>query len=235
MQRGALFVVWGTVHEALLERALASVKKHHPELPIHVHRAEPNSSDVHFGRHHPTNLAIKASMCDVSPFDTTLFLDVDTVVLGRLDYPFEKAEQFGIAARICEHPWARRYHKSIKGGVREFNTGVLFFSKTATPLFDRWKELTSLDSSSFFRQDDGNVITMVANDQCGFAAAVEELGINPFVLPTNYNFRPQWDRSWFGPILVWHDYQNPPDNLQELCNEQSRHEAVLREFKCKLV
>jgi hypothetical protein len=36
-------------------------------------------------------------MLEVTPFEETLFLDNDTVVLGRLDYGFQKASQFGLA------------------------------------------------------------------------------------------------------------------------------------------
>jgi len=35
-------------------------------------------------------------------------------------------------------------------------------------------------------------------------------------LPLNWNFRPQWHRSFFGPIKVWHDYADPPAFFTEL-------------------
>ncbi len=53
-------------------------------------------------RSNPNTLNQKATMFDLSPFDETLFLDLDTVVLGRLDFGFQKAQQFGLAIAICE-------------------------------------------------------------------------------------------------------------------------------------
>ena len=43
---------------------------------------------------------------------------------------------------------------------------------------------------------------MKLNDQAGFALAVQELGINPFVLPLNWNYRPRWEPSVYGPVKV---------------------------------
>ncbi|MEJ0070814.1 MAG: hypothetical protein WDO24_21130 [Pseudomonadota bacterium] len=40
-------------------------------------------------------------MFEHSPFETTVYLDADTVVLGRLDYGFEMAERFGLACCHC--------------------------------------------------------------------------------------------------------------------------------------
>jgi hypothetical protein len=47
-------------------------------------------------------------MAAMTPFEETLFLDADTVPLGRLDFGFEQAQRFGLACCICEVPWARR-------------------------------------------------------------------------------------------------------------------------------
>src|SRR5438876_9554670 len=99
--RGVLYIKWGDVHE-MLDRSIESVKKYHPELGIHVHDC-PGGSD----------LLVKAKMLDLTPFEETLFLDIDTVVLGRLDYGFEKARQAGLACCICECPWARR-HRGLR-------------------------------------------------------------------------------------------------------------------------
>src|SRR5262245_18278213 len=97
--RGVLYIVWGDQIEPMLNRSIASVHAHHPGMPIHVARAEPQSA----------GLQAKAKMGTASPFKTTLYLDADTVVLGNLDYGFERAEKFGLACCINECPWLRRY------------------------------------------------------------------------------------------------------------------------------
>lgn len=217
-KRGALFMVWGEKHEGYLSRAARSVRQHHPDLPIHIHRLGEGAS-----------LLDKASMAEVTPFDTTLFLDVDTVTLGRLDFGFEQAERHGLACCICEAPWARRY-PSIRGDVVEYNTGVLFWNRAAKPVFDRWNAIARDIDCSITMQDGRK---MAENDQAGFAAAVNALHFNPFVLPLNWNFRPQWHKSWWGALRVWHDYRPVPPSLIEFNQDQDRDDAILRYCECR--
>ena len=199
--RGVIYMVWGNFAAALLERSRASLAAHHPDLPVEVIRLADDAT-----------LLDKAAMLDRSPFEETLFLDADTVVLGTLDYGFEKAARHGLACSICECPWARRYG-GLEGEIVEYNTGVLFFTGAAKPVFDAWKTLNeTLDSSIVFHAGD-ELARMPLNDQAGFAKAVDDLGFLPFVLPYNWNFRPKWHKSWFGPLKIWHDYEPVPEPL----------------------
>ncbi len=214
-KRGIIYVVWGLKTQpklqAQLQRSLTSVKKFHPELPITVHELPDNAS-----------LLDKPVMYEQSPYEETIYLDADTEVLERLDFAIEKAVQFHLACVICEAPYARRYLKSITGDTIEYNTGVLFFKKSevTAPLFARWANLAkSIDSVIHY--DMGNRTDfMKLNDQAGFALAVQELGINPFVLPLNWNYRPRWEPSVYGPVKVWHDYDPLPDALKQMWKQQ---------------
>ncbi|MEK9723341.1 MAG: hypothetical protein VW405_07630 [Rhodospirillaceae bacterium] len=213
--RGILYVVWGRFDRALLDRSMASAKAHHPDLPIEVARLADDAT-----------LLDKAGMLDLSPFAETLFLDADTVVLGDLDFGFAKAARHGLACSICECPWARRYG-GIEGDVVEYNTGVLFFTEAARPVFDAWKaHVGTVDSSIVFRHGDG-LAKMPLNDQAGFALAVDRTGFPLFVLPYNWNFRPKWHKSWYGPLKIWHDYEPVPEPIVQRCKEQSRAEAII--------
>lgn len=217
-KRGFLYLAWGTAHEKMLERSLASVRKHHPELPIHVERLPETST-----------MLDKIRMVDVSPFETTAYLDTDTVVLGRLDFAFEQAERVGLACCICECPWARRAGGLMrKGDIVEYNAGVIFFTKKATPVFDAWKKHAGMDSSiEFFEMGSNELKVMPLNDQGPLALAIDETGFVPFVLPMNWNFRPIWQKGFFGPLKIWHDYSDPPAGLEEHCRQQSVPEAVI--------
>jgi hypothetical protein len=209
MSRGILSIYWGDESKLPIERLRASVKKFHPELPHEIIKVDAPSGE-------PGSLNKKAQMFELSPFEETLFLDLDTVVLGRLDFGFEKAKKFGIAIAICESPWGKRYPKIFTGDEIEYNTGVIFFSKGAAKVFTRWNELANTVDSSIIGVSEQGVYTMPANDQGSFALAIEETGFNPFVLPLNWNFRPMWHRSFFGPIKIWHDYSAPPNFFEEL-------------------
>jgi hypothetical protein len=214
-KRGIMYVKWGP-NNAVLERSLASVRAIHPELPIHVHQLPDNST-----------LLDKAAMFSFTPFEETLFLDVDTVVLDRLDFGFEMAIRHNLACCICECPWARRYG-GLKGDLVEYNTGVLFFTKGAKPYFDGWaKHARTLDSSIKFHRD-GKVVVMPYNDQGGFSLALNEAAAPPFILPFNWNFRPAWHRSWWGPIKIWHDYTPPSQPIIEFTRQQARPEAIIQ-------
>jgi hypothetical protein len=175
-------------------------------------------------------------MYDLSPFDQTLFLDADTVVTGNLDYGFDRARMYGIALCICECPWARRY-KGFEADSVEYNTGVLFFDKdhfddgpqawTTRDVFRQWKRNRNIDSSSRFVGADG-VKTQIVNDQASFALAIEQKGFNPFVLPLNWNFRHRWQKTVFGPVKIWHDYDDVPEAVLRWNAEQSKPDAVIQ-------
>lgn len=167
-------------------------------------------------------------MFEISPFRETLFLDADTVVFGRLDFGFIKAQEFGLACCICECPWAQR-HTGVRGEIVEYNTGVLFFSERAKPVFEAWSKLApQIDSSITFHGPQGQIMRMPHADQGSFAAAVEEVRFSPFVLPLNWNFRPQWQLSFFGPVKIWHDYTEPPQFFAEMRKYYSQPEAIIQ-------
>jgi len=221
MSRGILSIYWGDKSNLPIERLKASVKKYHPELQHEIIKVEAPNGDFN-------SLNKKAEMLDLSPFDETLFLDLDTVVLGRLDFGFEKAAQHGIALAICETPWGRRYPKIFQGDQIEYNTGVIFFTKHAQIVFDRWKILAGSIDSSILHVQNGQVAIMPANDQGSFALAVDKEKFNPFVLPLNWNFRPIWHKSFFGPIKIWHDYSDPPPFFDELTAYYAKPDSVIQ-------
>jgi hypothetical protein len=221
MTRGILSIYWGDEKKLPIERLKTSVKKYHPELQHEIVKVEAPSGD-------PSSLNKKAAMLDLSPFDETLFLDLDTVVLGRLDFGFEKAAQHGMALAICEAPWGRRYPNIFQGDQIEYNTGVIFFTKQAKVVFDQWKVLAASIDSSIIFVNDGQIATMPANDQGSFALAVDKTKFNPFVLPLNWNFRPIWHKSFFGPIKIWHDYSDPPPFFDELTAYYAKSDSVIQ-------
>ncbi len=166
-------------------------------------------------------------MLELSPFETTLFLDTDTVVMDRLNFGFEKAEQHGLACCINECPWARRY-ADIGGDQIEYNTGVLFFTRNAAPVFNRWSELSqSIDSSIIFYKE-GQPKVMLHNDQAGFSQAISDTSFNPFVLPLNWNLRPAWQKTFFGPVKIWHERTEPSIEMRFWNEDQSLEQSIIR-------
>jgi len=203
-------MVWGDRAEQALKRSVTSLKEVHPELPHEVVRLPPGTDEY-------KGLLEKARMMTLTPFEETLFLDADTLVLDRLDFGFAQALRFGLACCINEAPWARRYRGIAKDDTVEYNTGVLFFTRAAQWVFDRWLELTPrIDSTIDFVGPQGQPLHMPYADQGAFAKAVAEWDKTPFVLPLNWNFRPRFCFTFFGPLKVWHEYQDPPPGLKQL-------------------
>jgi hypothetical protein len=221
MTRGILSIYWGDKSKLPIERLKDSIKRFHPELPHEIIEVDAPSGDA-------SSLNRKAEILDLSPFDETLFLDLDTVVMGNLDFGFEKAKVFDLALAICENPWGRRYPNIFKGDEVEYNTGVIFFTQKSKPIFERWKQLAGEVNSEIVGVADGQLFKMSANDQGSFALAIEQAGFNPFVLPLNWNFRPAWHRSFFGPIKIWHDYSDPPPFFEELNSYYSSPDSVIQ-------
>lgn len=209
-ERGVLYIVWGEQGRALMRRSIASLERHHPGLPVHT-AVLPDGLDPMEG------LLQKSRMLDLSPFETTLFLDADTVVLGNLDFGFAQAERHGLACAICECPWAGRYG-GLSGDLVEYNTGVVFFTRKAAPVFEAWKTLAPSLDSSFYHVPPGQRIVgrMPHNDQASFAKAVDETGFLPAVLPLNWNYRPRWQPAFFGPLKIWHDYLDVPQTIHDV-------------------
>jgi hypothetical protein len=215
--RGVLYMKWGSKIEPVFQRSLQSLRKFHPDLPVQVAELPPTAT-----------LLDKARMLEISPFEHTLFLDTDTVVMDKLDFGFEKSARFGLACCVCECPWARRYG-GLSGDLIEYNTGVLFFTRAMKPLFDLWiQHARTLDSSILFKRgNDPALLKMPFNDQGGFALAVEQSGINPYVLPLNWNFRPIWQHILCGPIKIWHDYSAVPPGLEGWNQRQAGEQKVI--------
>lgn len=226
-KRGVLYVVWGKQRSDMIDKALRrsiqTLYQQHPELPVTIKEIAENST-----------LLDKPVMYELSPYEETLFLDVDTAVLGKLDYGFDCAARHGLACVICESPWARRHQNSITGELTEYNTGVLWFRKDDrnAALFKRWGELAkTMDSSIVFVDMKGRTQKAPLNDQASFAKAVDELGFNPFVLPMNWNYRASFEPFFFGPIRIWHDYGEVPQQLIDFNAAQEKPGAVLDFFK----
>jgi hypothetical protein len=208
MNRGVLYIVWGTEIEAQLNRSIQSVKKYYPNLSIHVERVQNLAERA---------LLQKARMGSITPFESTLYLDADTVVLGNLDHAFSRSEQFGLGCSICECPWARRYGAE-EGDNIEYNTGVLFFTRQARSVFDSWESLAPIVPalSRWTAGSDGKIFGSNCDDQASFSRAVQSSGLNPFILPFNYNFRPTQQRSFFTPLKIWHSTADVPDTVAEM-------------------
>jgi hypothetical protein len=220
-KRGVLYVYWGgSKQERFLERSVQSLFGHHPELPVQIEKLADGAT-----------LLDKARMFELSRFEETLFLDIDTVVLGDLTFAFEKAARHGVACAINECPWARRCTGlKADGDIIEYNTGVLFFTRAAEMLFAAWRRYAPAVDSSIRHVQQGRVGVDPLGDQASFAKAVDQTGFPLFVLPLNWNFRPRWHESYFGPIRIWHDYEDVPAEILSSNASYEREDTLIQYY-----
>lgn len=188
MSTGIIYLIWGnsnTRHSIEINRSIQSVEKFGYKYHVFY------MGD--FGVNNPFALNIKSRMYDLSPFDNTLYLDTDTVLLDRVDFGFQMSEKHGLACCYDDACLAERWHPSLKD-LPEYNTGVLFFKKNNNTriLFEKWIEYSTNKQLSW-------------NDQAGFAKTISETNFNPFILPINYNYRGYHVvNNLFGGIKIWH-------------------------------
>jgi hypothetical protein len=223
-KRGVLYIVWGEKADRYLERSIRSLRIHHPDIPVHCHRVASPVPGREFQE--------KSRMGSITPFQSTLYLDADTVIMGNLDYAFEQAERFGIACTINECPWMRRYGQKGEEDHTEYQAGVMFFTAAAAHVFDAWQILAATTpSASRWTLMDNRPRGLAYDDQAGFARALRQCNFNPFVLPINFNFRPLFFRSAFAPIKIWHDYMDPSPKLIELSSACERGDRPVTYFQ----
>ena len=172
-------------------------------------------------------------MFELSPFEETLYLDVDTVVLDRLDFGFDMAKRHGIACAFSDCPWARRSADlADKGDLPTYDTGAIFFTRAAAPIFRSWQERVKTVNAAYRTQVGNNLVMQVpVKDDAAFALAMAEAERPPFVLPMNWNFRPRTQRTWWGPIKIWHDRADVPASLVSVTQEQAKEESIIRYLK----
>ncbi len=217
--RGILYLVWNGM-DAMVQRSIDSVRRLHPEMPIHVHCLPDDA-----------NVLDKAQMAAITPFEETLYLDADTMLLDRIDFGFEMATRHGIALVMGDCPWGRR-SAAVSGDAVEYDTGVLFFTRKAAPVFSAWKTIAaSIDSSYILPLGQNQAMRIMFNDRTSFSQVLLTSSFAPFVLPLNWNFRPRTHRTWWGPVKVWHDYKDPMPQLAQISAEQARPESIIRYLK----
>ncbi len=210
--RGVLYIVYGTRIRPTLERSLASLRETNPHLGIQVEEVPDDDPNDEFRGH-----LRKAHALDLSPFDETLFLDADTVVMAPLDFGFDMAARHGLACCHNESPWAVKYESAGNHwSTPEYNTGVFFFTAAARPILERWRHLAGVIDSGHDVYYNKQLMRQHFSDQASFARAVEECDVRPFVLPCTWNLRPRWVRHFHGPVRVWHEYSEPPEDLKAL-------------------
>jgi hypothetical protein len=227
MSRGVTYTAWGSgIAEA--ERSAVSARAFGLKTCLIAGDYQGSVFDrVVKTEYPPANMTERIFVYPLSPFDQTLYLDSDTLVLGDLSYGFDMAARFGLAVSFAPACFLRWHWGSMKEyGVEDFpedtveyNAGVIFFDKHHRATEGLW-EAAQYKLAKGFHGVLENRPSPPVNDQSIFNLVLYEKKIHPFVLPQNWNFRPgvYLDRglpvpSGFGPIKIWHSRLPVPDGF----------------------
>uniref|UniRef100_A0A6M3LQK4 Uncharacterized protein n=1 Tax=viral metagenome TaxID=1070528 RepID=A0A6M3LQK4_9ZZZZ len=150
-------------------------------------------------KHELKTLVRKTDMFGNPPYDRTLWLDSDTVVVGKLDEMFDYLDNYDIAIPLFagwvssgRHVSARinRFKgiiedKYIEESLKDHpavNTGVLSFKKS-----DKWKKFVE----DWVRMaDQGSKKHIFISDEVSFQVLypnIKDWGLKCFIAPTNFN------------------------------------------------
>ena len=174
MSDGVVYVVFGKQAQALCAKSLASLRKYNPDLPVvvvgdmpmykyHVRRIPWKKDTAAYNAKRSKRFRfesgiVKPALFDISPFDNTLYLDVDTEIRGDITQGFDFLDfgDFAIAPHNHTVEWyipSRSTKKSKReyaetcaefgiGAELYWNSGVFFWRKNecTKELFRLWHE-----------------------------------------------------------------------------------------------
>ena len=144
--RGVVYVASGEGYAEMARLSALSVRRHNPDLPIALFSDRPlakNGASDPFSAVHPVQSPHRRSKVDYmphSPFERTLYLDVDIRVFADLSEVFGVLDRFDVAlahahARNARHT-NTRWRADLSSAFPQFNSGVFAWRHTpATQAF----------------------------------------------------------------------------------------------------
>jgi hypothetical protein len=226
-RRAIVFLAWGEKHIAEMWKCIGESEL--PDYPLFLITNEGTSVDVADDRLTVLRVDFKlmgrkgharcGELWDHIPpgFDTYLYLDVDTRVIGDITLGFEKAEQHGMALAQAAHYSLEHFRNYSEVMIQEglephgqlvYGAGVIFFSrsKRVERVMRTYRRLCAQYSSTPEAK---------WGDQPHLTLAMELHNLNPYTLSTGFNHR-AFGELISGEIRIWHSYKPVPENVNDL-------------------
>jgi hypothetical protein len=222
MKRAVVWLCWGQrfVAEAAESARTAATLEMDRVLITDAAGAEQAKASGAFTSIIPTRLLHvnnleKSRLIDLIPagYDSFLYLDCDTRIVGDVMLGFEMAERHGIAVAPAPNYNLGEYfgfgHFMAQAGMKPadqmiYNAGVIFFhlSSTVRRVLERWRDLCDTIGADAGFPHDQPFLTM----------AFEQLAFLPYVLSPLYNYRSMGEYA-VGNIRIWHSHFPLPADL----------------------
>lgn len=193
--RGYLYIAYG---ESFTKEALLSIEslRRFTDLPIALFTDQPKECVTEnisiYAQIKVNHLRAKVDYMDMSPFEKTVFLDSDTVVVRNCDDMFDLLDRFDVAI-VNDYARKRKKYSDIVPEYREIpyafseaNSGVIAFNNsTRTQAFLKmWKEYFY----KYFRETNGW-------DQVSFRISLWNSNVRIHHMPFEYNVRSKANRE----------------------------------------
>lgn len=149
---GVVYIAYGAKARAEAAQSLATLRRW-CDLPVTL-AGDGNVGDlepVAFEERGAPGRWAKVNLDRLTPYDYTLFLDADTRIHGRLDVGFTLLARGYALVCVPSKPQHNEVLRHLQPDERartlaelpldplQLNTGVLWFSQDAAPLFEAWR------------------------------------------------------------------------------------------------
>jgi len=195
-EKGVVYIATGK--ELFLKEAkisAKSVRKYNENIGISIFVDEKNKFDdienlfdsIYFVEEPEYGFGDKIYAMKNSPYQKTIYLDCDTVVIGEISEIYSMLEKYDIAA--SNPPFKNDYYQP-----NHYQAGIIFYrdNDLVRQFFKKWDK-------NYDRINHGN-------DQPSFRETLSELPISLFKFPPNYNFRVPFASYINGKIKIIHDH-----------------------------
>ncbi len=189
VNRGVLYIAFGTRYRDWALASAESVKAHNPEMAVCLMSdREEKSEHVDISKRIvPAGKRAKVDYVAKTPFEQTLYIDADTVVSGDLIPVFEALDRFDLAITqdfLHSQGWkanAMPEYAAIPYSFPECNGGVMAYNLNAKvkAFFAEWQRFYHEYEVKTKRQDQPSLRVALWNSDLRF-----------HVLPREYNTRP---------------------------------------------
>lgn len=152
-----------------------------------------------------------------SPFDRTVFLDTDTLVVGDLKPLYEALDRFDLV--LCHAPFREIYSlPGIPISFPEMNTGMMAFNSTPeiTGLFSEWYRLQQSSILSDDPRDQPYLRKVLYESSVRFLVTIEEF---------NCRFRMGYAQT---RVVVLHDRHPQISQVERAINRSCQTKRIFR-------
>ena len=231
MTNGAIYIL--TQNERYVDLALqslVSLKRAMPDLRVTVFSQFPISSPL-IERVVPVSSTgvgfyDKTKLMRESPYERTLFVDADIIVVQPFPELFDLLDRFDCAATHEEYvntDWFNRYPRNdIPSSFPEFNTGILMFkrSERMDSLFKEWDAL--------YAQYLATKPDQVIKDQPFFRVAAYNSDVRMATLTREYNCKFRGQGYLNGPVKLLHGHVDLQFDMRQIAEATRALNASMR-------